>query len=427
MSLGDVSSCARANKRKQENTILRYIVVHPPFNSPFVRQQLHALPQYAASPLFMNYVQWRGMGSDILALAGDPTDPIEPAYTVVVGMVVSNRPYLETAITHRMFLGVQGNFSPAYADPLKTAKAAKLQFKITKPVLDPDFGPDYDINYNNFLGLQDKITKTPLRQCILSDTNNTKEFFLGIKDGRTIRFNYPLWEPKTDNNDTPERNAITTGYNVNANCTPWFDLIKQSHQLCCLPLYNANENLDTKPETWERKLVGAMVEVTFSLKHYHMATNSQRIEASDTFSAKVESLSILRPPPPVLRSPFKNLASPKKPPRTPQTPSRSQQIKAARSFVPFPNGVKQPDFTLANGDILSGATVPVSSSADSVGTIMLTSTGPSSGSGEDLVAVGSGLERAHSAGTRTRRCGQDEEDHADADATGASPTKKSRR
>ncbi|PPQ82748.1 hypothetical protein CVT25_009302 [Psilocybe cyanescens] len=388
----------------------------PPFNGPFVRQQLHALPQYAASPSFMNYVQWRGTGSNVLALAGGPTDPIEPAYAIVVGVVVSNRPYLVgTAIAYRTSLGVQGNFSPAFADPLKTAKAAKLQFEIAKPVLDPDFGPDYDVDYDNFLDLQGKIAKTSLRR-----------FFL-IEDGRTMRFNYPLWEPKTDDNDTPERNAITAGYNVNADCTPWFDLVKQSHQLCRLPLYDANENLDTKPETWESKLVGAMVEVTFSLKHYHMAANSQCVKASDTFSAKVESVSILRPPPPVLRSPFKNLASPKKLPRTPQTPSRGQQIKAARSFVPFPNGVKQPDFTLANGNILAGATVPVSSSADSVGSIMLTSTGPSSGAGEEPVIGGDGLERAPSAGTRTRRRGQDEEDHADVDATGASPAKKSRR
>ncbi|PPQ83138.1 hypothetical protein CVT25_003715, partial [Psilocybe cyanescens] len=253
----------------------------------------------------------------------------------------------------------------------------------------------------------------------------------------------------TDDNDTPERNAITAGYNVNADCTPWFDLVKQSHQICRLPLYDANENLDTRPETWESKLVGAMVEVTFSLKHYHMAANSQRVEASDTFSAKVEShyhmaansqrveasdtfsakvesVSILRPPPPVLRSPFKNLASPKKPPRTPQTPSRGQQINAARSFVPFPNGVKQPDFTLANGSILTGATVPISGSTDTVGSIKLTSAGPSSGSGEEPVTAESGSEGAPSAGTRTKRRVQDEEDHAD-DATVASPAKKSRR
>ncbi|PPQ72060.1 hypothetical protein CVT25_013477, partial [Psilocybe cyanescens] len=172
--LDDVSSCARANKWEQEDAILRYIVAPPPFNGPFVRQQLHALPQYVASPSFMNYVQWRGTGSDVLALAGGPTDPIEPAYAIVVGVVVSNRPYL----------GVQGNFNPAYADPLKTAKAAKLQFEIAKPVLDSDFGPDYDVDYDNLLGLQDKIAKTSLRR-----------FFL-IEDGRTMRFNYPLWEPK---------------------------------------------------------------------------------------------------------------------------------------------------------------------------------------------------------------------------------------
>ncbi|PPQ94971.1 hypothetical protein CVT25_004216 [Psilocybe cyanescens] len=309
------------------------------YNPPTLQQPICALatscaPLVCGILLFMNYVQWCGMGPDILALAGGPTDPIEPVYAVVVGVV----------------------------------------FKITKPVLDPDFGLDYDIDYDNFLGLQDKITKTPLRW-----------FFL-IKDRKTMRFNYPLWESKIDNNDTSQRDAIMAGYDIN-NCTPWFDLIKQSHQLCCLLLYNTNKNLDTKPKTWERKLVGTVVEMTFSLKHYHMATNFQCIEASDTFSTKVESLN------PVL-----------------QSTDQSSMI---------------PNFTLANGNILASTTVPVSSPADSVGTIMLTLTGPSSGSGENLVAGGSGLERAHT-GTRTRRCGQDEEDHADTNGPGASPTKKSR-
>ncbi|PPQ85623.1 hypothetical protein CVT25_012515 [Psilocybe cyanescens] len=209
-----------------------------------------------------------------------------------------------TTISHRTSLGVQGNFSPAFADPLKTMKAAKLQFEIARPVLDLDFGPDYNVNYDNFLDLQDKIMKTPLRR-----------FFL-IEDGRTMRFNYLLCKPKTDNNNMR--------YNINADCTPWFDLVKQSHQLCCVPLYNANKNLDTKPKTWESKLIGAMVEVTFSLKHYPMAANSQCVKASDTFSIKVESISILRPLPPILYSLFKNLASPEKPSCTPQTLSHGQ-------------------------------------------------------------------------------------------------------
>ncbi|PPQ82512.1 hypothetical protein CVT25_007083, partial [Psilocybe cyanescens] len=89
------------------------------------------------------------------------------------------------------------------------------------------------------------------------------------------------------------------------------------------------------------------------------------------------------------------------------------------------NGVKQPNFTLANGGILASATVPISGSTDSVGSIMLTSAGPSSSSGEEPVTAGSGSEGAPSAGTRTKCRVQDEEDHAD-DVTIASPAKKSR-
>lgn len=146
----------------------------------------------------------------------------------------------------------------------------------------------------------------------------------------------------------PMRNAITSGYTVNNECAPYLDPLKAMHQICRMPLYGADNNLDTRPDTWSDKLLGALVKVTFTLRHYHMVATATRPDASDTFSAKVESLSILAVPTPILESRFRENVSPRKPRHLPQTPTRSEQVNAARAFVPFPAGIPQLNFSLAS-------------------------------------------------------------------------------
>lgn len=130
-----------------------------------------------------------------------------------------------------------------------------------------------------------------------------------------------------------------------------------------MTIYGPNEVLNMRPETYKHLLVGSLVEVTYSVKHYHMGANSQCTKASDTFSAQITSISVLRPPPPVLHNPIQAMVLPRKPPCLPQTLSHGAQVSAVHSFISFPQGVKQPNFTLSNGAVLPGITLPVTGGA----------------------------------------------------------------
>ncbi|KAH9478030.1 hypothetical protein JR316_0004219 [Psilocybe cubensis] len=281
-----------------------------PFNEAYVRQQLLTLPQFTASPGFKEYVQWRGAGQEVLALPGRPTDAIEPVQLIVVGQV-----------TTRAYLEPQGNFNPMWQDPLRNAIGAKLVFDVGKPLQVLTLGGDYDTSFDNLSECQTSIAKT-----------NKHNHFLN-KETRTMRFSFPLWEPRSVENTTPARDSATYGYTVNPACTPWFNSAKNSHHIRLMPVYDVEETLITRPDLFALLLIGSVVEVTFTLRHYHMAVTSTRTDASDTFSARVESVSVLCPPPPVLQSPIR-MISPRKPPRQAQTPTRHDFSQ-----------VKQPSFT----------------------------------------------------------------------------------
>ena len=103
-----------------------------------------------------------------------------------------------------------------------------------------------------------------------------------------------------------------------------------------MPVFDAADNL-INPDHYTEKLVGAMCEVTFTLKHYAIAAqtkaNGNVVDANDVFSAHVENISILKKPPTLPRSPYKNRTT-KKPHHRPQLPTRSEQVNAAAAFVP---------------------------------------------------------------------------------------------
>ena len=87
------------------------------------------------------------------------------------------------------------------------------------------------------------------------------------------------------------------------------------------------------------KLIGAMCEITFTLRHYSISVQTKPggawVEAHDIFSAKVEAVSVLKNPPVIVRSPFKGRT--KRPHHRPQIRTRGEQVSAANGFVPQPN------------------------------------------------------------------------------------------
>ena len=106
-----------------------------------------------------------------------------------------------------------------------------------------------------------------------------------------------------------------------------------------MPVFDTNDKL-VNPDHFSEKLVGAMCEITFTLKHYAIGpqtkANGHVVEANDVFSAHVENVAILKNPPTLPRSPYKTRLT-KRPHHLPQLPKRSEQVNAAAAFVPHPD------------------------------------------------------------------------------------------
>ena len=105
-----------------------------------------------------------------------------------------------------------------------------------------------------------------------------------------------------------------------------------------MPAFDTNDS-PIAPDHFSSKLIGALCEVTFTLKHYAIGVQKrdggQDAEAHDVFSAQVEAVAVLKNPPLVARSPYKGRIS-KRPHHRAQVPSRGEQVNAAATFVSRP-------------------------------------------------------------------------------------------
>ena len=103
-----------------------------------------------------------------------------------------------------------------------------------------------------------------------------------------------------------------------------------------MPVFDHADN-SVNPDHYAEKMIGALCEITFTVKHYaiaaHTKANGNVVDANDVFSAHVESVSILKKPPTLPRSPYKGRPT-KKPQHHPQHPTRAEQVNAAPTFVP---------------------------------------------------------------------------------------------
>ena len=103
-----------------------------------------------------------------------------------------------------------------------------------------------------------------------------------------------------------------------------------------MPVFDQGDN-SVNPDHYAEKMVGALCEVTFTLKHYAIAAqtkaNGNVVDANDIFSAHVENVSILKKTPTLPPSPYKGRAG-KKPKHRAQLPTRTEHINAAAAFIP---------------------------------------------------------------------------------------------
>ena len=137
-----------------------------------------------------------------------------------------------------------------------------------------------------------------------------------------------------------------------------------------MPVFDTADK-PVNPDHFAEKLVGAMCEVTFTLKHYAIAAqrkaDGRLVEANDVFSAQVETIAILKNPPILARSPYKGrLARSLRPHHRPQLPTRGEQVNAAAAFIPQPDFgpllANQPPTLSLVGHLPTTAIAPISMS-----------------------------------------------------------------
>ena len=124
---------------------------------------------------------------------------------------------------------------------------------------------------------------------------------------------------------------------------PFWNFLRRTHQLVPMKVFDVDDTIIADPELFKQKLVGTLVEVTFTLHHWYISGTNSKPSKNDTFSARVLSVSILEPPPVVLASPYKETIFTRK--AKPVPPTRSEHLNAAKAFGPQDlTPIPQPNF-----------------------------------------------------------------------------------
>jgi hypothetical protein len=105
-----------------------------------------------------------------------------------------------------------------------------------------------------------------------------------------------------------DRLLETRMYGVDSQYESYWTASKVKNYCSVMPVFDTND-APVSPDRFAEKLVDAMCEVTFTLKHYviaaHKKADGSEMEATDVFSAQVETVVILKKPPTLARSPYK--------------------------------------------------------------------------------------------------------------------------
>jgi len=132
------------------------------------------------------------------------------------------------------------------------------------------------------------------------------------------------------------RERETLLYSVDRQYETYWANARATHHSCIMPVFDTNDT-SIGPNRFTEKLIGATCEITFTLKHYTIRSQTKPdgrvMEPYDTFSAQVEAVVILKKPPILVRSPYKGRLT-RPPHHRPQLPTRSEHVNAAEAFVP---------------------------------------------------------------------------------------------
>lgn len=136
-----------------------------------------------------------------------------------------------------------------------------------------------------------------------------------------------------------DRDRETRVYSVDSQYATYWSAAKIHNYCSIMPVFDTSD-APVDPNRFVDKLVGATCEITFTLKHIAIASRRKPdgsvMEATDVFSAHVESVAVLKNPPMIARSPYKGRIM-RRPQHRPQLPSRGEQVNASVAFIPRPN------------------------------------------------------------------------------------------
>ncbi|KAK6988119.1 hypothetical protein R3P38DRAFT_3229684 [Favolaschia claudopus] len=234
------------------------------------RAALLANPTYVARPDFVRGLGWKEepTGGHSLYLVAENSDtPDQHGYLTQVGWVLPNK----------YFCGRGGSWSERYGKAFTTAKYG---FLLGRPNEYPLLGADWDASLLTASAIQKDIAPDGNCKYWVVDENGAKAMKMGMK----------CFEKK--GGDTACKPAFVVAFISLSNKRPsagnHLAAIAGTHDVCLLPLYDIDETL--VPEALiEKKLRGALVEVTYKLMHYTINTDG---EITESFSAEIQQIII---------------------------------------------------------------------------------------------------------------------------------------
>ncbi|KAF6749624.1 hypothetical protein DFP72DRAFT_913114 [Ephemerocybe angulata] len=202
----------------------------------------------------------------VIPEVGTPS-PADIARVTVVGVLLADRAYLDP----------QGHHNADYKNPFSDSK---LQFSL-------ELGHGYATSLEVADALQKKI----------ASTNKHNFFVIPYKNKSCLRFAMPLFL-KRDETYNGDVNDPVLKLPVDESHKPLLNGLVHTHRMNDMRIYDDNNAL-IPPALWRSKLLGAVVEVTFTLQHYAIHARSGPAKGSaisDTFTARVFQLRVLKKP-----------------------------------------------------------------------------------------------------------------------------------
>ncbi|KAF6745921.1 hypothetical protein DFP72DRAFT_783590, partial [Ephemerocybe angulata] len=294
------------------------------FDGQAIHEEFMRRNDYSAFPDFHQFVTWvpdTSSGNGQVAVYKDEISPdAAPTAGVftAIGVVAADRPVLKPT----------GNRNEKFNKPLSEAK---MQFTLGGPKMhSPVLGQDWDRSIAAFEHIEGFAAKTPKRN----------HFILTEGGQKCLRINWPMFSPRVTMlialrrpaNDLDDKTASLP---VPNDVKSELSTLKDTHRLNPCPFFDHDGTPINISMGLQARLLHAVVEASFTLHHFFFkATNGSM---SDTYTARLVQLRVLKKAPPVPVSPFARSLAQGTAYVPPSTPTRTRSLASgACHTAPMP-------------------------------------------------------------------------------------------